>query len=578
MQLIPTDLKDQRKNPTNMLRSLQQWMTFFLLTGLIVTACSAEAESGELKDSPKKYYFNPESKSVKSDGSFNKPFQDLSQLSSLKLNPGDSILLASGTVSRGSVILMNVQGSADQPVVISSYNRGNQSSESLATIDAKGFPHGILLENCSYIDVTNLMITAIAGGMKTLEGKTPDMRCGVLVQNTKPGNYGQIRLTGLQIRDIFYEEPGFIRGASEVNSANGTQRYGWGIRFINNTEGALLHDLKVTNCEITNTSHTGLKFTAKGHGIENIEVINNRVTETGGPGMQMSGVKNGLVKGNYINGSGSNNDSRKWGRGSGLWTWGTANVVIENNSFLNANGPGDSAGCHIDFNCSDIVVQYNLSANNAGGFCEILGNNYNCAYRFNISVNDGYRVKGQNGAFQEGKIYWLSGYVGNKQQPKGPFNSYFYNNTIFTKKEIVANMAVTNTASGILIANNIFYIEGESKLVPGDQYVPDKIGNTAIKNVVFENNLYLQNSNWPKEVLIQDKSPMVGNPGFRNMGSLNIQDYIPANSQLIKNKGIEIVRLPDDAIGLKVGLKVETDILGNRISGKPDMGAIELQE
>ena len=134
--------------------------------------------------------------------------------------------------------------------------------------------------------------------------------------------------------------------------------------------------------------------------------------------MQMSGVKSGLVKGNYINGSGSNNDSRKWGRGSGLWTWGTTNEVIENNSFLNANGPGDSAGCHIDFNCSDVVVQYNLSVNNAGGFCEILGNNYNCAYRYNISVNDGYRVKGQNGAFQEGKIYWLSGYVGNKQQPK----------------------------------------------------------------------------------------------------------------------------------------------------------------
>jgi len=334
----------------------------------------------------------------------------------------------------------------------------------------------------------------------------------------------------------------------------------------------------VMNCEINNTSHTGLKFTAKGHGIENITVLNNRVTETGGPGIQMSGVKNGLVKDNYINGSGSNNDTRKWGRGSCLWTWGTTNVMIENNSFLNANGPGDSAGCHIDFNCSDVVVQYNLSVNNAGGFCEILGNNYNCAYRYNISVNDGYRVKGQNGAFQEGKTYWLSGYVGNKQKPKGPYNSYFYNNTIYTKKEIAANIAVSNSASGILIANNIFYIEGESQLVPGDQYVPDKIGNTAIENVVFENNLYLQNSSWPKEVLIQDNSPMVGNPGFRNIGGLNIEDYIPVNSRLIKNKGIEIVRLPYDSIGLKVGLKVETDILGNKITEKPDLGAIELSE
>jgi hypothetical protein len=561
-----------------MIESLKIWITFLLTIGLINTACSSEAESGEFMISPKNYYFNPESKSAKSDGSFTSPFQDLKVVSSLKFNPGDSILLASGTISRGSVSLLNAQGSADQPIVISSYKLSGQPEGKLATIDAKGFANGILLENCSHIDVTNLIITANSGGMISTDGKNPDMRCGVLVQATKPGNYSQIRLVSLQVKDIFYEEPGFIRGNAEVNSANGTQRYGWGIRFINNTDGALLQDIQVMKCDINNTSHTGLKFTAKGHGIENITVLNNRVTQTGGPGMQMSGVKNGLVKGNCVNGSGSNNDTRKWGRGSGLWTWGTTNVVIENNSFLNANGPGDSAGCHIDFNCSNVVVQYNLSANNAGGFCEILGNNYNCAYRYNISVNDGYRVKGQNGAFQEGKIFWLSGYVGNKQQPKGPYNSYFYNNTIYTKKEIVANMAVTNSASGILIANNIFYIEGESQLVPGDQYVPDKIGNTAIKNVVFENNLYLKKSNWPKEVLIQDKNPMVGNPGFSSIGGLNIKDYIPVNSQLIKNKGIEIMRLPDDSYGLTVGLRAETDILGNKITGMPDMGAIELSE
>ena len=578
MKSIPTGLNDLRNKPNNMVQSLKTGITLLLTIGLMISACSSEAEAGELLNSQKKYYFNPESKSERSDGSFSHPFRDLDKISSLKLNPGDSMMLAAGTTLRGSVTLVNVEGSADRPIVISSYKLGKQSAGKLATIDAKGFPNGILLENCRHIEVTNLIITANSGGMKTVDGKTPDMRCGVLVQTKKPGNYGQIRLIGIQVKDIFYEEPGFTRGKAEVNSANGTQRYGWGIRFINNTDGALLQDLKVINCEINNTSHTGLKFTAKGHGIENIMVLNNRLNETGGPGMQMSGVKNGLVKGNYINGSGSNNDSRKWGRGSGLWTWGTTNVVIENNSFLNANGPGDSAGCHIDFNCSDVVVQYNLSVNNAGGFCEILGNNDNCAYRYNISVNDGYRVKGQNGAFQEGKIFWLSGYVGNKQRPKGPFNSYFYNNTIYTKKEIVANMAVANSASGILIANNIFYIEGESQLVPGDQYVPDAIGNTVIKNVIFENNLYLKNTNWPKEVLIQDKNPMVGDPGFRNMGGLNIEDYIPVNSQLIKNRGIEIKRLPDDTYGLKVGLKAETDILGNKITGMPDMGAIELLE
>ena len=284
-----------------------------------------------------------------------------------------------------------------------------------------------------------------------------------------------------------------------------------------------------------------------------------------------------MVDGNYVDSSGSNNDSRKWGRGSGLWIWGTANVIIQNNHFLNANGPGDSAGCHIDFNCSDVVVQYNFSANNAGGFCEILGNNYNCAYRYNISVNDGHRVKGVNGAFQEGKVFWLSGYVGSNQQPKGPFNSYFYNNTIFTKKEVAANFAVAKSSEGILIANNIFYIEGESKLVAGDQYTPETIGSTPIENYIFENNLYLTESNWPKEVLIQDTKPLIGNPEFRNKGGLKKENYFPVNIFLIKDKGIEIKRIPGDDVGLRIGLKAEHDILGNKIMGNPDLGAIEVQ-
>jgi hypothetical protein len=404
------------------------------------------------------------------------------------------------------------------------------------------------------------------------------MRCGVLVQTSQPGNYENIVLSGLIIKDIFFEDPGFKRGEDEVRTANGTQRYGWGIRVIHNTGGAVLKGIIVNDCEISNTAHTGLKFTAKNHGIENIHVSANVVTHTGGPGIQMSGVKNGMVDGNYVDFSGSTSDSRKWGRGSGLWTWSTSNVVIQNNYFLNANGPGDSAGCHIDFNCSDVVVQYNFSANNAGGFCEILGNNYNCAYRYNISVNDGHRVKGKNGAFQEGKIFWLSGYVGSNQKPKGPFNSYFYNNTIYTKSEIAANFAVAKTSEGVLIANNIFCIEGESKLVAGDQYMPESIDSKPIKNYVFDNNLYLTESNWPKEVFIQDQKPLFGNPGFKNKGGLKKEDYIPMNTNFIKNKGIKIPKIPDDDVGLKIGLEVEHDILGNKITGSPDLGAIEMND
>jgi len=545
---------------------------------IIVLSITAILLAGFAKPSFAKgsYYINGISGNDSSDGlSPETAWAGFSNISNIGFKPGTKILLASGIIIQGGLELKNVSGTAENPIEISTYESNGNTS--WATIDAKGFPNGILVENCSHIQISNLIVTANAGGMKTSNGKTPGMRCGILVQVTKPGQYVRINLENLIVKDIFYEEPGFTRGANEVKSANGTQNYGWGVRFINQTDGAILRNLKVMNCEISNTAHTGLKFTGKNQSIEDITVTKNRVIATGGPGIQMSGVKNGMVDGNYVDSSGSNNDSRKWGRGSGLWTWGTTNVIIQNNHFLNANGPADSAGCHIDFNCSDVVVQYNFSANNAGGFCEILGNNYNCAYRYNISVNDGHRVKGKNGAFQEGKIYWLSGFVGSKQKPKGPFNSYFYNNTIYTKKEIVANFAVANSSNGILIANNIFYIEGESKLVAGDQYVPEKIGASPITNYLFENNLYLAKSNWPGDVLIQDKSPLIGDPGFQNKGGLKKEDYVPSNTELIKNKGIEINKLKDDLVGLKTGLKVDHDIMGNEISGTPDIGAIELK-
>ena len=524
------------------------------------------------------YYVHPDLGNDQNPGtSLIKPLQSLEKASTLELKPGDVILLAAGHTFYGSLELRDVAGTDEAPIVIASYSLSSALKDKRAVIDAKGYLNGISLTDCSHIIVENLIVSANGGGLKKDKRTKKSMRCGILVTTSKAGEYTNINLQNLLIRDIFFEEKGHVRGKDEVRTANGTQNYGWGIRFINSISEARLKNLTVSNCVVQNVAHTGIKFTGRNQSIHHIKVHNNRVLKTGGPGIQMSGVLVGHVKGNYVNQSGSNDDTRKWGRGSGLWTWSTSDVVIENNHFMNANGPADSAGCHIDFNCTNVVVQYNFSANNAGGFCEILGNNYNCAYRYNISVNDGHRVKGKNGAFQEGKVFWLSGYQGRDNPRKGPFNSYFYNNTIYVSKNLVAKMAIPKTASGVLVVNNIFCIEGDSKAVLGDQYKPEKPGGGDVKNVVFDNNLYLKATNWPKEVLIQDKGRTIGDPQFFRKGGLDIMDYIPKNTQLIKNKGMEIPIIPQDKIGLTIGVKAEYDILGNKITGKPDMGAIELE-
>lgn len=497
------------------------------------------------------------------------PFKTLAKVSRLNLQPGDTILLANCRIFDGTLQLKNVAGTKDNPVVIANYGR---ETIGLPIIEAKGFANGILLENCSHIVVSNIEITG-DGGPKPADN---DMRCGVLISATESAIYENIQLRKLVVRDIFIEQKGFQRGESEVRTANGTQHYGWGIRCISQLDDAVMKDLIIEDCEIKNVAHTGIKFTGRNKNIHQVKLSGNTVLETGGPGIQMSGVQNGHVHNNIVDHSGNNNDSRKWGRGSGLWTWGCSHILIEKNEFRNANGPGDSAGCHIDFNCDNVIVQYCVSENNAGGFCEILGNNYNCAYRYNISINDGYRVKKKGVAFQEGKIFWLSGFNGKNRKRKGPFNSYFYNNTIYVKSDIEAKFAIDRASTGALLANNIFYIEGNSKMVLGDQYKPDVSGESLVENIVFKNNLFLRPDNWPKEIQIQEEKPLIGNPNFKNKSGKNPTDFIPQNTKLIKDKGIEIPKIPGDELGLFLGLKVEHDIMGNRIHGLPDLGAIEV--
>ncbi len=522
------------------------------------------------------YYINSVAgRDANKGSSKSQPWKTIAPIANLKLQPGDSVLFASGQQFTGMLSLINVKGLVNRPVVISSYLYNGNSNRPV--LDAGNQLNAIFIQNASYISIHGLELTASTAYSANALSSPNEMRCGLLVEITSDENFEQLRFSELLVHDVYYNAAGFTRSAAETKSANGTQHYGWGIRVINNSKAGKLSNVQISDSKVFNVSHTGIKVTARVDGIRHLEISACDVSKTGGPGMQFSGIKNGHIHHNTIDQSGSIADSRNWGRGSGLWTWSCNDILIEHNRFTNANGPGDSAGVHIDYNCSDVVVQYNLSANNAGGFCEILGNNYNCAYRYNISVNDGYRVKGQNAAFQEGKIFWLSGYQGNDKKSAGPYNSYFYNNSIYVSGNIVPKVAVSSSSNGVLIANNIFYFENAAQLVAGDQKKKE-VDVDGVPNVVFKNNLYLRPDNWPAALMLQDASSIIGDPGFANKSGLHLKDYLPANKKLVQHKGIAIERIPNDSIGIRIGLNVTKDILGNAVNAQPGLGAIEISE
>ena len=429
--------------------------------------------------------------------------------------------------------------------------------------------------------MSDIEITANGGSIENYNPEAKYMRCGVFITTDKKGIYNHIWIDNIHVRDVFFEREGFDRGSAEVLTANGVQNYGWGVRIINSNSNAVLDGIKVSNSLIENVSHSGIRFTGRNDdqgrkNIRNVRVLNNKVLRVGGPALQSSSCEDVIFRNNQTNYSGSPDDTRKWGRGSGLWVWGCLNVLIEHNSFRNANGPGDSAGCHIDFNNKNVVIQYNLSENNVGGFVEILGNNHNCTYRYNVSINDGSRTWIKDKTLGAGTMIGVNGWVGQNRPRLGPFNIYIYNNTIFVKKEITPEVGVSQHTRGILVANNIFYLEGKSRHDHRKPFLPE---NGPVPDVVCKNNLFLKADNWPDKELVMftDEAPFYGDPQFKNKGGLNISDYIPQNVELIKDRGMEINYIPGDSIGLLGGFKVDKDILGNIVSGKPDMGAFEIK-
>ncbi len=497
-------------------------------------------------------------------------WRSLARASQVELAPGDQLLLAAGQKHFGRLAFARLEGTAEAPIVLGSYRQPGQDDRAVAQIDGTGTLAPLHLRNSRHVRVQDLSLTADGGPL------TGPMRCGVLIE--ADGSYAShgLTLTRLHVKGVSFHPAGFVRPAADVRTANGTIRYGWGIRFIVTGKEASMRDLKVTESVIERVDHTGLKFTAPAGGIQDVHVENIAVSHSGGPGIQLSGVDRARFTRMTVDHSGSTSDTRNWGRGSGLWTWGCNDIVIERSRFTNANGPGDSAGVHIDYNCRNVVVQYNFSANNAGGFAEILGNNHNCAYRYNISVNDGHRVKGQGGAFQEGKIFWLSGYVGDRVKPKGPFNSYFYNNTMYVSADIVTKFTAAPSAEGVLVANNIFHLIGPTKKAASDQAKIEQAEAREIERAVVANNLFLRADNWPENFSLPNTAPLLGDAAFARPGGHRPEDYIPGNAELVRDRGIVITPIPGDKIGLALGLRVATDILGRPITGLPDLGAIEL--
>jgi hypothetical protein len=484
-------------------------------------------------------------------------WKSLARASRLKYGMNDQLLLKRSCTFTGSLAL-RAEGTDDGPVIVAAYGEGKRP-----VIDARGHRAAVHLKSCRHVVVSGLGLTSDGG--KPVEGAASDQRYGVLADtwSETPDGMTGIALEDLHIYDI-YPTSGIPHEGDKP-----TTFAGYGIVVESRRQEST--GLRIENCRIARTGFQGVSVKR----MRDVQLLNNHFQHIGGPGMHLGSCQGVVVRGNTTDHTGSCLDKRMHRRGSGIWPWSCRDVLIEGNRFLHARGKADSCGAHIDFNCRDVVVQRNLSIDNEGGFVEILGNSHNCAYRYNISVNDGSRVKDRQGAEQDGKVLWTSGYVGSKAKPVGPFNNYIYNNTVFANRTVRSCFQVAPTTDGLLVANNIFHLEGETVAlgVPRENDRGAKLPPPA--RAVFRNNLFLRPSSMPQFLPVRMTRNMFDNPGFLQPGGIAPEDYVAAHGAVIRDRGIRVERMPGDAVGVRRGLDAEVDFLGNPIVGPPDLGAIE---
>ena len=386
------------------------------------------------------------------------------------------------------------------------------------------------------------------GGIENSWGSGKNVRFGIkVVASTQ--DLQNFTFDNLYIHDI-YPTPDLIDNI----------HLGYGIKLetqSDTSEGLFntISNVKLTNTIISETGHYGFWIKSLGLiGIDSVKnnqiLVENCVFEnTGGSGFVPNKSKNVLVQDCIFNHTGSSVDDRMWKRGSGMWPFDCKNVVAQRNKFMNAHGPMDSYGSHIDYGNENVVYQYNYSYNNEGGFAEILGDNINCGYRYNISVNDGYREDPDGVAWnKKGKIFWVSNYCGSNTIRCPNTGTFLYNNTIFVNDTLNPEIYFWPNVGDVHVYNNLIIVGESGDIIPtllenelNQLYISHNVfydssridlDNNLLNNAFFDDPLILNSDyfgeNNPESYKIQNNSPAVG-IGYLINGSLDTIDYLNHN-------------------------------------------------
>jgi hypothetical protein len=527
----------------------------------------------------KNYYISAEGDDA-NDGSMISPWRTLAKVSAAGetddnggyILPGDTLFFRAGDTFEGN-LLFKRSGSQEEPIVISSFGEGERPILSgSGDIPGGDYFEAVRLVNASHIVVSDLWIkNDRQDGSRYTWGSNSSY--GIYVYANRWGAVsGNLTFRNLKVSDVYCVDQDVDFKQMKVA----------GIRLASDSSEmnieVAIKDVLVEGCYFTHTGKSGVWTTHQkaSKSIDslnrnmNIVIRNNTFFQTGGSGVILSSAYNALIENNDFDHTGYSNEDepRLAGRGSGAWIFSSRHVIAQYNRSYSVRGPGDSYGMHIDFGNRNVLFQYNYSEDSEGGFCEILGDNVNSTYRFNVSVNDGFRDF-------HGYSVWVSGFAGAGKDPVPSDSNFVYNNSIYLDT-LSCKPDISIFAKNTFIYNNIFHATGGAEIgADGVEIGMEEGSQLAMANNLFYGDISdhftsLDGSKITgRDPLFVNPDPAAGKDGFNiQSGSpvINSGKAFPEPSFPMAGKGIF----------MNISSKASTDSYGNGVDLEnvlPNIGA-----
>ncbi|TLX71634.1 T9SS type A sorting domain-containing protein [Labilibacter sediminis] len=437
-------------------------------------------------------------------------WKSLDKVNAYSFIPGDSIFFKAGDSWDGQ-LEVNCSGIDGVPVVFTRYGEGDKPQ-----INGKGDElYTLRLLNSSYTEVSDLAITNQGAS------EEPGRR-GVYMHANNAGDIHECVIKNLDIFDV---------NGSLDKSAGG----GGAIHFNGDGEtNSRFVDALIQGCHIYDCGRNGItSSTAYGFDYYHKRMVirQNLIERIPGDGIVPNGCDSALVEYNICRDFTDNLPNIAGNAAAGIWPFNSSNTVIQHNEVSGHMASWDGQGFDADWNCTNTLIQYNYSHDNAGGFILICCNgkwlepgasaNTNAVVRYNISVNDGYRTWGTGADFCP-SIHLA-----------GPTkNTWVYNNTIYiepkpasVEKAFIEATSWNGWSDETYFYNNIFYATEQTKFIMGNSL-----------NNSFSHNLYSGPVTLP-----DDLNAVVGDARFRNPGqSTDVNDYILREGSPALNAGLLI--------------------------------------